>query len=174
MLAEELLVLDSVGRPCVGRGSELVDIDELVLEQVHQLQYLTDLDIDVTKVSAGQVLIREVDMMRIIENLSSNACRHAVSRIGFAVTETDGRVFLSVSDDGPRRSCRYMRVEVERFARLDGERNRLAGGSGLRLAIVDELVGAHPRAECGLRVLCRMAPNLLWIYQHLLRDRPLR
>ena len=143
MLAEELLVLDSVGRPCVGRGSELVDIDELVLEQVHQLQYLTDLDIDVTKVSAGQVFIREVDMMRIIENLSSNACRHAVSRIGFAVTETDGRVFLSVSDDGPGVPA-DMRVQVfERFARLDGERNRQDGGSGLGLAIVDELVKGH-------------------------------
>jgi signal transduction histidine kinase len=143
ILAEELLVLDSVGRPCVGRGPELVDIDELVLEQVDQLRHLTELDLDVGRVSGGQVFAREVDMMRIIENLSSNACRHAVNRIGFAVTETEGRVLLSVTDDGPGIPDE-MRVQVfERFARLDSERSRHDGGSGLGLAIVTELVESY-------------------------------
>jgi signal transduction histidine kinase len=143
ILAEDLLVLDSVGRTCAGRSVELVDIDELVLEQVTQLRHLTELDLDVGRVSAGQVLVREVDMMRIIENLSSNACRHAVSRIAFAVTETDGRVLLSVSDDGPGIPAE-MRMQVfERFARLDDERSRQDGGSGLGLAIVAELVKGY-------------------------------
>ena len=49
----------------------------------------------------GQVLAREVDMMRIIENLSSNAVRHAESRIEYTVTEPDDQVWLAVADDGP-------------------------------------------------------------------------
>jgi signal transduction histidine kinase len=120
-----------------------VDIDELVLEQVTQLRHLTELDLDVGRVSAGQVLVREVDMMRIIENLSSNACRHAVSRIAFAVTETDGRVHLSVSDDGPGIPAEMRGQVFERFTRLDGERTRQDGGSGLGLAIVAELVKGY-------------------------------
>ena len=143
MLAEELLILDAVGRPVVGRGPELVDIDELVLEQVHQLRYFTGLDLDVGRVSAGQVLMREVDMMRIIENLSTNACRHAASKISFAVTESDGRVFFSVSDDGPGIPAEMREQVFERFARLDVERSRHDGGSGLGLAIVSELVKSY-------------------------------
>ena len=143
MLAEELLALDSAGRPCAGRSAELVDIDELVLEQVDQLRYRTELALDVAKVSAGQVHIREVDMMRIIENLASNACRHAVTRVAFAVTESSGRVFLSVSDDGPGIPDEMRTQIFERFARLDGERSRQDGGSGLGLAIVAELVSRY-------------------------------
>lgn len=131
------------GHRVVGRGPEQVDSDELILEQVHQLRHHTELNLDVGRVSAGQVLIREVDMMRIIENLSSNACRHAVSTIGFAVGETDGRMVLSVIDDGPGIPDE-MRVQVfERSARLDVERCRQDGGSGLGLAIVAELVRGY-------------------------------
>jgi signal transduction histidine kinase len=143
VLAEDLLVLDAADHPGAGRAPQLVDLDELVLEQVSQLRQVTELDLDVSGVSAGQVFAREVDMMRIIENLSSNACRHAASRIAFGVREFDDRVWLSVSDDGVGVPGALHEQVFERFARLDSERSQGNGGSGLGLAIVAKLVASY-------------------------------
>ncbi len=80
---------------------------------------------------------------RVVRNLLSNADRHAGTRIevGLDVTATHG--VLQVDDDGPGIPVEERERIFERFARLDDARSRDAGGSGIGLAIVKEVVEAH-------------------------------
>jgi signal transduction histidine kinase len=142
-MAEGLLVLDSINGPESGKPTRPVDIDELVLLQVDALRKSTSLDIDASRVSGGQVLAREVDMMRVVENLSSNAVRHAESRIAYSLSEHGDHVLLIVTDDGPGIPESMRTMVFERFARIDSARNRNNGGTGLGLAIVSEVVKAY-------------------------------
>jgi signal transduction histidine kinase len=143
ILVDDLLILDSVDGSRTGPPKRLVDLDELVLLQVEQLRRGTGLMIDASNVSAGQVMAREVDMMRVIENLSSNAVRHADSRIEYSVTERDDQVWFTVGNDGASIPVAMRTAVFERFTRLDSDRTRAKGGSGLGLAIVHEIVKAY-------------------------------
>ena len=81
------------------------------------------------------------ELRRVLVNLTSNAVRHARSRVCLdAVAAADGRVVLRVTDDGPGIPAADRERVFERFARLDDARSRDAGGSGLGLPIVAELV----------------------------------
>ena len=62
-LAEQLLILDSAGRPVIGASPRLVDVDELVLILADELRRTTALDIDTSAVSGGQVLSNEIDVL---------------------------------------------------------------------------------------------------------------
>jgi signal transduction histidine kinase len=105
-------------------------------------------------------------MTRIIENLTSNARRHATRRISFGVAETPDAVTLWVEDDGPGVPPAMRSAVFERFTRLDEDRSPTTGGSGLGLAIVAELArsytgtvrveGATPH---GARFVLNMPPS---------------
>ena len=120
-----------------------VDLDELVLAQATRLRRTTDLDIDTSGVSGGQVRGRDNELGRLIENLTSNAVRHARSTVGLSVVESDGWVELAISDDGPGVPESDRARIFQRFARLDDSRVRDAGGAGLGLAIVEAIVRDH-------------------------------
>lgn len=143
MLADDLLRIESVNGSRSGPDLRPIDLDELVLAQVERLQWNTGLSIGVSSVSAGQVFAREMDMTRIVENLSSNAVRHADHRIDFSVVEEGSKVLLSVADDGPGIPVAMREAVFERFVRIGDDRNRESGGSGLGLSIVSEIVSAY-------------------------------
>jgi len=94
-------------------------------------------------VSAGPVDGDPDALSRIVRNLVDNAARHAAGRVALSLGEEDGRVVLTVDDDGPGIPEADRERVFERFVRLDGARARDDGGSGLGLAIVAELVAAH-------------------------------
>jgi signal transduction histidine kinase len=79
---------------------------------------------------------------RIVVNLVENAVRHARSRVEVEVTQQGEAVVLCVSDDGTGIPAADTERVFERFTRLDDARSRAAGGAGLGLAIVRELVRA--------------------------------
>jgi signal transduction histidine kinase len=136
-LAEDLLALSATGAT---RHDRLVDVDELVLIQVADLRRKTTLEIDASSVSGAQVIADERDLFRVIENLSSNAVRHATSKVVFALHEDGAVVVLTVCDDGPGVPSDKRIAIFDRFSRLDDDRNRTSGGAGLGLAIVNDVV----------------------------------
>jgi signal transduction histidine kinase len=76
---------------------------------------------------------------RVVRNLVENAVRHAASEV--RVTVTSGQqVELVVDDDGPGIPAAERERVFDRFHRVDSPRSREAGGAGLGLAIVRELV----------------------------------
>lgn len=93
--------------------------------------------------SAGRVDGDGALLRRAIGNLLDNADRHARSRIEVSLREAPDSVLLRVDDDGDGIAPEHRDVVFERFSRLDEARSRDAGGAGLGLAIVAEVVAGH-------------------------------
>jgi signal transduction histidine kinase len=87
-----------------------------------------------------------------LRNLVANAIAYAPehTRVRIDAAPVDGRVALSVSDEGPGIPDDDLGRVFERFYRVDKSRARDPGGTGLGLAIVKHLVelhGGHVSAE---------------------------
>ncbi|MEU1965857.1 HAMP domain-containing sensor histidine kinase [Micromonospora sediminicola] len=81
------------------------------------------------------------ELRRVLVNLVDNALRHAHGAVELAVTGPAGAYHLvTVTDDGPGIPAADRERVFARFTRLDDARARDAGGAGLGLAIVRELV----------------------------------
>src|SRR5262245_621851 len=80
-----------------------------------------------------------------LRNLVSNAIAYAPERstIRIGAAPVDGRVALTVSDEGPGIPDEDLARVFERFYRVDKSRARDPGGTGLGLAIVKHLVELH-------------------------------
>ncbi len=85
----------------------------------------------------------ETQLSRVISNLVDNALRYASSVVELSVRQDGRHAVVSVSDDGPGIPVPDRERIWERFARLDDDRSRASGGSGLGLAMVRELTTAH-------------------------------
>jgi signal transduction histidine kinase len=120
--------------------AELVDLDDLVLDEVRRLRSSTDVTIDASGVSGGQVRGSAILLAQVVRNLVDNAVRHARSRVCVSVRELQHRVELSVEDDGVGIAPEDRDRVFERFLRLDEARAREEGGAGLGLAIVRKIV----------------------------------
>lgn len=105
---------------------------------------------------------------RVLDNLISNAVRHASSRVLLRAIEQGAAVTLSVQDDGAGIDEADRERIFEPFARLDGSRSRDYGGAGLGLTLVRRILSWHngtitvERAESGgadFRTSWRRAPS---------------
>ena len=85
----------------------------------------------------------ETQLSRVVSNLVDNALRYATSMVELSVRQEGQQAVVSVSDDGPGIPAADRERIWERFARLDDDRSRASGGSGLGLAMVRELIMAH-------------------------------
>jgi signal transduction histidine kinase len=98
---------------------------------------------------------------RVVANLLDNAVRHSRSRVAVTARPDGATQVVTVTDDGPGIPEADRERVFQRFTRLDDGRARDAGGAGLGLAIVRELVDRHRGqvtlgdAEPGLRVELR-------------------
>jgi heavy metal sensor kinase len=93
--------------------------------------------------ASGDVVLR-ADGRRIeqaLDILVDNALRHGDGTVGLAAEAANGRVVLTVSDDGPGFPAAFLPHAFERFSRADAARS--AGGAGLGLAIVRAIAQAH-------------------------------
>ena len=139
-LVEDLLVLaraDAVRRP--DRPVEPVGLAPLltaVAERYADARVPVTLEPDV----GGVVLARAEELRRVLANLVDNAVRHARTSVRLGARPDDRSVVLEVADDGTGIPSEDRERVFERFTRLDEARGRDAGGNGLGLPIVRELV----------------------------------
>lgn len=94
------------------------------------------------------------DTRRAIANLVDNAVRHAATAVTLSAYAESRDVVVAVTDDGAGIPGADRARVFERFARLDEGRDRDAGGAGLGLAIVAELMSRN-----GGSVRLRDAPD---------------
>jgi signal transduction histidine kinase len=85
----------------------------------------------------------ETQLSRVVSNLVDNALKYAASIVELSMRQDGRQAVISVSDDGPGIPTADRERIWERFARLDDDRSRASGGSGLGLAMVRELTMAH-------------------------------
>jgi two-component system OmpR family sensor kinase len=84
-------------------------------------------------------------LAQVVANLLANTRTHTPPGTTVAVTLTpvDGRVSVTVVDDGPGVPPDLLPHVFERFARGDSSRSRAHGSTGLGLSIVDAVIAAH-------------------------------
>jgi signal transduction histidine kinase len=142
-LVGDLLLLAKADERRLVVRSRPVDLREVVLDEVKRAGSGARVQLDTVGVTGATVHGDREGLARVVRNLLDNATRYARQRVELTLAEHDGRVELSVADDGPGVPAAARERVFERFARLDEGRARDAGGTGLGLAIVREVVVAH-------------------------------
>jgi signal transduction histidine kinase len=118
----------------------ILDLDDLVLEAAARVNRIPVRTVDV---SAARVLGNPDQLSRLVENLLTNAARHARSVVEVALLPVDGQAVLTVDDDGSGVPAADRQRVFERFTRLEESRSRDAGGTGLGLSLVLAVTHAH-------------------------------
>ena len=142
-ITEDLLRLTKLDSGVV---EETVSVDVLpVLEQVVRLQSLVaqEKGLDLTYAAEGNCVVRATqdEVHQVIYNLTDNALKYSSKgTVAVALKQTDGKVILTVEDQGPGIPEEDLERVFDRFFRVDKARSRAAGGTGLGLAIVSDTV----------------------------------
>ncbi|MBW3086737.1 Adaptive-response sensory-kinase SasA [Austwickia sp. TVS 96-490-7B] len=119
-----------------------VDLDDVVAGEVRRLSVTGTVTVRST---LRPVRIRgdELHMSRVVRNLLDNAVRAATSTVTVTLTHVGTTAQIIIDDDGAGVPPDQRQRIFERFVRLDADRSRHTGGSGLGLSIVTEIVRAH-------------------------------
>lgn len=150
-LVSDLLALARLdeGRPL---RHEPVDLVALALDSAQDLHALDPTrQVQVTGLKGGEpptdlvVTGDEERLRQVLANLIGNVARHTPTgtEVQLALGRDDDFAVLEVRDHGPGISEEQVTRIFERFYRADSSRNRSSGGSGLGMAIVAAIVGAH-------------------------------
>ncbi len=133
-----LLLARSDATPGLTRPSRL-DLSALVAEVASRYPSVT------VRVADDPLwIVGEPDgLSRVMANLLDNAVRYARGTVLVQTFASGPDAVVTVSDDGPGIPEADRGRVFERFTRLDDGRARDAGGAGLGLAIVRELVRRH-------------------------------
>ncbi|MBM6616909.1 cell wall metabolism sensor histidine kinase WalK [Bacillus suaedaesalsae] len=91
------------------------------------------------------VEIDEDKITQVLDNIISNALKYSPEggKIQFRLADKEGKLEISVSDQGVGIPKENLTNIFDRFYRVDKARTRKLGGTGLGLAIAKEMVVAH-------------------------------
>ena len=142
-LVDDLLFLARSDADAHAVRREPVDLDDLVLDEARRLRGRGAVEVEAGAVGAARTLGDPRELGRVIANLAANAERHARSRVTFEVRERGQLSEVVVADDGEGIPQQHRETVFDRFTRLDAARSAEAGGAGLGLAIVRDIVTRH-------------------------------
>ncbi|HKV22234.1 MAG TPA: HAMP domain-containing sensor histidine kinase [Mycobacterium sp.] len=141
-LVDDLLLLARADERGLTMAHDDVDMDDLIGVEAERLSRETSLTVR-TDVTPIRIVGDSVRLSRMLRNLFDNAARHASSEVTVAARANGEHAVLTVDDDGGGIPPADRERVFGRFVRLDANRSRRAGGAGLGLAIVREIVTAH-------------------------------
>jgi signal transduction histidine kinase len=144
-LIDDLLFLAHSAEGAPRGPTKPVDLDDLVLSELHRLRELGGRVVELDGIRAARVEGSERDLARLLRNLGDNARDHARSRVSIRLTTSEESAEISVTDDGDGIRAEDRDRVFERFTRLDDARSRTAmgGGAGVGLSIVSQIVRDH-------------------------------
>ena len=149
LLLEDLLVLSRLEWGTESVSKEPYSLPQILRELQENIQprleaggqrVLVDIDPMIDR-----LMIDPIKISRVFQNVCDNITRYAkgYTRIQIRAHFEDGRVRVSIEDDG----CGIPAADVphifERFYRVDKGRSRELGGTGLGLSIVKHIVQLH-------------------------------
>lgn len=140
-LVADLLALARADEGAIAARREEVDLAELARSEAAERPAPPSFEVRV--VGAATVRGDSGALLRVLRNLLDNAARHAGSRVLVVVAGSSDGVVVAVDDDGSGIPPADRERVFERFTRLEEARTRDAGGTGLGLAVVREVVHAH-------------------------------
>jgi two-component system sensor histidine kinase RstB len=148
-LLDEMLTYARLEQGAPALNYQPVDLDALIDQVITELSPLRPQvrvihQRDEARGSAGRLVKAEPRyLQRAVQNLVSNAMRHAESQVLVSCQLGPKRCRLDVEDDGPG----VPEIDRERiftpFIRLDDSRTRASGGHGLGLSIVRRIIYWH-------------------------------
>jgi signal transduction histidine kinase len=141
-IVADLLYLARTDSVPVDPATDLVDLDDIVLEEARRVRSHSRVRVDTSRVSAAPVRGNREELRRMIRNLLDNAVRYARESVVVELTATD-HVLLSVHDDGPGVPPEQSERIFKRFVRLDTARSLGSAGTGLGLSIVQAIAARH-------------------------------
>ncbi len=143
-LTEQLLLLARVDAGRLTQHMQTIDVDDIVTRTISRHQSESGVDVHVAQIEPVQIAGEPILLEQAVRNLIDNATAHADRRVEIALSHEQDAAVLTVDDDGPGIPADQRRAVFERFTRLDLARaRRRAGGAGLGLAIVADIVAAH-------------------------------
>ncbi len=85
------------------------------------------------------------ELIRVFENLIENALKYGASgkRVEVSLRAEDSEALVSIRDFGPGIAPEHLPRLTERFYRVDVERSRAQGGTGLGLALAKHILARH-------------------------------
>jgi signal transduction histidine kinase len=90
-----------------------------------------------------KMTVDRVRLQQILSNLVRNALTHTQGAVVIGAAEHDGKVRITVEDEGAGIAAADLPHIFDRFYRADASRTRSTGGAGLGLAIARNLVELH-------------------------------
>lgn len=141
-LIDDLLALARSEASADRTAAVRVPFGELVVDVAGSV-HVDGVHVDTSGVGPAEVSGSADQLRRIVVNLVTNAQRHASTTVDIGLVSTNGVARLTIDDDGDGVAVDDRQRIFDRFVRLDASRSRDAGGSGLGLALVRELVVAH-------------------------------
>ncbi|MFD0871257.1 sensor histidine kinase [Paenibacillus residui] len=123
-------------------------VSELMEEIVDKLSHhLNGKQLKVVTVTANEPVVHadQEKIEQVIFNILVNAIRYAVpgSEITVRIEDEEGRVRMSIENEGDGIPPDQLEHIWERFYRAERSRNRKTGGTGLGLAIVKHILELH-------------------------------
>jgi signal transduction histidine kinase len=143
-LAEDLLLIARSDRDRLPLKLETLDPAELLASVVSRFQWRAEAAQRSLAAESEQDAGLCGDRLRLgqaLANMVDNALRHGRGDVRLALTSSDGRIQLHVTDQGPGFPLRFLEHAFERFSRAN--RGREGSGAGLGLAIVETIAQAH-------------------------------
>ncbi|MBS0236536.1 MAG: hypothetical protein JSS50_04285 [Proteobacteria bacterium] len=151
-LANQLITLLNIERTQYGYDFTDVNVLELLKLVLKQLEY-NDYEADITLPmdileDLPMVFGNPWELEHAIYQVIHNAILHSggkkvVVATGITQIKAIGMVYISVSDEGEGIPEEHIDRIMEKFYRIDASRSRKAGGNGLGLSIVREIVLKH-------------------------------
>lgn len=152
-LVDEMLTYARLEQGSPALNFQLLDIDALLDQVIGELAPLRPgvrLERDAPSAVGVRVEAEARYLHRALQNLVTNALRHAESRVRVSFRAGPRRCRIDVEDDGPGVPEDAWERIFTPFLRLDDSRTRASGGHGLGLSIVRRIIYWHAgRAQIG-------------------------
>ncbi len=136
-LADQLLELEHATRP-TGAGQTTSDLVAAARDALARTPLAGRERVLSVPEGRLEVALTELELDQVLRNLLDNALVHGTGGVTVTVSTTPDRVLLTVTDEGAGLATDFVPHAIERFRRADPART--AGGSGLGLALVHQLV----------------------------------
>jgi heavy metal sensor kinase len=147
-LTNDLLFLTRLGQRSPSMQLQPVDLRDLLSAIVDQVRPLAEAKAQelVEEVAPGLRLTGDPDhLIRLFLNILDNAIKYtpAGGRVTMRAVEESTTVRVTVRDTGPGIPPQHLPHLFERFYRVEADRSRETGGTGLGLAVAAEIARGH-------------------------------
>jgi signal transduction histidine kinase len=142
-LIDDLLLLARVDEAAVRLRHDDVDLDDIVYAERDRITAQRPDLLITARVIPVRVSGDPHYLHRAVRNLVDNAARHAATTVTVGLSGNADTAEITVIDDGPGIPAEERHRVFDRFVRLDEDRSRRAGGTGLGLPIARDIVTRH-------------------------------